>query len=162
MAPRNTAFGGAINSITWKSTSSTCKRPAAATRAGKPAGRRACGYFRFDENLTFGSLRNGGTWGELANEAYLNDNITNNLFGFQIGFDLAYRFAGCAKFFVSPKIGIYDNAMNQNFQAYLGNGTVGTTPYGPFPARGNRNDVAFLSQIDLGIDWQFSRNWRHS
>jgi len=25
--------------------------------------------------------------------------------------------------FVTPKVGIYDNHMNQNFQAYLGNGS---------------------------------------
>ena len=49
--------------------------------------------------------------------------------------------------------------MNTNFQSYLGDGTVGTTPYGPFPVRANRSDIAFLSQIDLGIDWRFSRNW---
>ncbi len=124
--------------------------------AGWSAGFR---YFRFQEGLTFGSLRNGGTWGQPDNEAYLSDNITNDLFGFQVGFDLAYRFADHAYFFVAPSFGIYDNDMNTFFQAYLGNGAVGTTPYGAFPVRSNRNDVAFLSQIDLGINWQISQHW---
>jgi hypothetical protein len=124
--------------------------------AGWSAGFR---YFRFDENLTFGSLRNGASWGEPANEAYLSDTISNDLFGFQVGFELAYRFTDNVRVFIAPKVGIYDNFMNTNFQSYLGDGTVGTTPYGPFPVRANRSDIAFLSQIDLGIDWRFSRNW---
>jgi hypothetical protein len=115
-------------------------------------------YFRFGENLIFGSRQIGGTW-ESAGAAYLNDSISNDLFGVQIGFELGCHVADNVRLYISPKTGIYNNNMHQTFQAYLGDGSVGTTPYGPFPTSATRDDIAFLTQIDLGVDWQFSRNW---
>ena len=43
-------------------------------------------YFRFEENLTYGSLQAGCNWGQQGGicEAYLNDTVTNDMFGFQI------------------------------------------------------------------------------
>jgi len=118
-------------------------------------------YFRFEENLKFGSLAGGHSWGEGGGlyEAYLNDTVTNSLLGFQFGFDAAYSVVDGCRLFVTPKMGIYDNHINQNFQAYLGNGIVGTGPYGSFPVVASRDALAFLMQIDVGVDWQLSRNW---
>jgi opacity protein-like surface antigen len=122
-------------------------------------------YFRFEENLTFASLQDGGNWGQQGGirEAYLNDTITNNLLGFQFGFDAAYCLADGMRLFVCPKVGIYNDRMNQNFRAYLGNGAAGTTGTsgvpGTFPVLSSRDGLAFLTQIDLGADWQFSQHW---
>jgi hypothetical protein len=118
-------------------------------------------YFRFEENLQFGALAGGHSWGQGGGyyEAYLNDTVTNSLLGFQFGFDAAYSVVDGCRLFVTPKMGIYDNHINQNFQAYLGNGVVGTGPYGSFPVVASRDALAFLMQIDVGVDWQLSRNW---
>ncbi len=47
-------------------------------------------YFRFEENYLFGSVDTGRTWGEAGGiyEAYLEDNVRNQLVGAQFGCDL--------------------------------------------------------------------------
>ena len=117
-------------------------------------------YFRFHEALTFGSLRQGYDWGDDngAGEAYLSDNITNNLFGVQIGFQAGYRLTCGVRLFIEPKIGIYDNYLDGTFQAHTGDGINGYGPYGPFPVHSTRNGVLFLSQIDLGAEWRLTHN----
>ena len=118
-------------------------------------------YFRFQEFLQFGSLMNGYNWGDNggACEAYLSENITNNLVGVQFGFDAAYNTCGGVRLFITPKVGIYNNFMEQTFQARTGSGVNGVGPYGSFPVNSSRNGLSFLTQIDVGADWQFSRNW---
>jgi hypothetical protein len=121
-------------------------------------------YFRFEEALTFGSLVNGHNWGDSngAFEGYFDDHTANNLMGVQCGFDVAYNIGPCChgvRLFISPKIGIYDNYIDQTFAAHTGDGINGTGPYGSFPVHSTRNGLSFLTQVDLGADWQFARNW---
>ena len=116
-------------------------------------------YFRFDESLTFGSLHQGTTWGQSGAEAYFSDRTENNLVGVQFGFDAAYNVWNNVRLFITPKVGLYNNFMNQNFRAYLNDGTNGLGPYGSYPVHSTKNAVSFLTQVDVGADWQFSRNW---
>jgi hypothetical protein len=128
-------------------------------------------YFRFQESWRFGSLKGQGSdpaphyWGETNGlyEAYLSDQVTNNLIGPQIGFDLGYRMGNNLRFFMAPKFGIYNNHINNNFQAYLGNGIVATTGssgvVGTYPVNSSTDTVSFLTQIDVGLDWKFTRQW---
>lgn len=116
-------------------------------------------YFRFREDLTFGSLRAGAQWGDLADEAYFSDTITNNLLGVQFGFDAAYCLFDGVRAFISPKVGLYNNYIESNFAAHTGDGINGEGPYGSFPVHASKNGIGFLTQIDAGVDWQFARNW---
>ncbi len=116
-------------------------------------------YFRFEEQLTFGSLRQGGSWGQSGAEAYFSERISNNLLGVQFGFDAAYNVYNGVRLFVTPKVGLYNNYMDQTFRAYTNDGRVGAGPYGSFPVNSTKNCISFLTQIDIGADWQFSRNW---
>jgi hypothetical protein len=117
-------------------------------------------YFRFVDYLQFGSLSRGGTdWNDLPDTAYLSDRATNNLIGAQFGFDAAYRVWNNFRVFITPKVGIYDNFMDNTFTANTGNGIDAVGPYGTYPVSSSRNGVAFLTQIDLGADWHFARNW---
>jgi hypothetical protein len=130
-------------------------------------------YFRFQESWKFGSLAgpltDPGTaphyWGQSGGlyEAYLNDGITNNLVGPQLGFELGYSMGNNLRFFMAPKVGIYDNQITNNFQAYLGNGTIANTGSsgvpGTYPVNSATNTVSFLTQIDVGLDWKFARQW---
>jgi energy-converting hydrogenase Eha subunit A len=122
-------------------------------------------YFRFQESLSVSAITpttiiSGGA------DAYFNDTVSNNLVGPQIGFDLAYNIGCNARLFISPKFGVYGNCVDSNFNAagrqgtgaYV-NGTNTITGYPNFPAHGTNTGVAFLTQIDLGMDWQFTRNW---
>jgi hypothetical protein len=123
-------------------------------------------YFRFQDALTVG-VTNPDVDGLGAGDAFFKDTVTNNLVGAQIGFDLAYNINGNVRLFISPKFGVYDNIVNSDFlaQGRLGDGNYvdGTVTVGHgypnFPVHGAGNGVAFLTQVDLGVDWQFTRNW---
>lgn len=118
-------------------------------------------YFRFQDSLMFSSVSNLGDY-----EAYFKDTTTNNLIGAQFGFDAAYNVGRGIRLFITPKVGIYDNLLDGDFSAkarptggdYV-DGNVDVTGYSNFPVHGTGNGIAFLTQIDLGADWQFSRNW---
>jgi hypothetical protein len=85
-----------------------------------------------------------------------------------VGFDIAYNLGCNLRLFVKPQVGIYNNFVDSTFQSraqlngcnYV-DGTVSVlnANYPPFPAHGTTNGVAFLTQIDVGADWQFTRNW---
>ena len=129
-------------------------------------------YFRFQESWRFGSLAGPLTdpgsaphyWGQNGglDEAYLSDGITNNLVGPQIGFELGYCICNNCRF-LAPKVGIYDNHISNNFQAYLGNSTIATTGTsgvpGTYPVNSSTDTVSFLTEIDVGLDWKLARQW---
>jgi hypothetical protein len=122
-------------------------------------------YFRFQESLTVGFGTNAID-GILDGDIYFNDYITNNLIGPQIGFDLAYNLGANVRLFINPRFGIYGNYVVSNFDAqgrqtggqYVEITNTATNQPG-YPAHGTTAGVAFLTQVDLGVDWQFTRNW---
>ena len=120
-------------------------------------------FFRFDEDLTFGS-RDGSTtnWtGDLTGVGYLDDEIVNNLVGAQFGCDLNYRVDAWA-LFLSPKVGIYNNRIEHRFSAYRGDGElfdVAPAGYPSYPVSSTKDVVSFLTEIDLGLRWHFATMW---
>lgn len=118
-------------------------------------------YFRFQESLVYDSIMPNHTTGGIF-DAYLSDNITNNLLGVQFGFDAAYNVCNGLRLFITPKVGVYNNYLDSTFQAQLGDHVTNgiSTPYGvTYPVHGTRNAISFLTQVDLGADYQFTRNW---
>ena len=133
-------------------------------------------YFRFEDQLIFGSLgdttlapwnqASRQTWGADGGiyEAYLNDHVTNDLFGFQFGLHADCYVWRSVRLFITPKFGIYDNYIDHTFNAYLGDGTIAnptaaSQQSGSYPVRSTKHVVSFLTQIDLGVDWRFARRW---
>jgi energy-converting hydrogenase Eha subunit A len=122
-------------------------------------------YFRFQESLTVSAVTPTAVIAGGA-DAYFSDTVTNNLVGPQIGFDVAYNLGCNVRFFVCPKVGIFGNCVDSNFDAkgrqgsgaYV-DGVNTVTGYPDFPAHGANTSVAFLTQVDVGLDWQFTRNW---
>ena len=123
-------------------------------------------FFRFEENLKFGSLEDGCIWGQQGGirEAYLDDNIENNLLGVQFGCDARYNGWGNLGFFLSPKFGIYNNRIEHKFQAYRGDGTVANPTVASgvtdsYPVESSTDVFSFLTEVDVGVDWQISQRW---
>ncbi|MEN6496238.1 MAG: hypothetical protein ABFD16_18300, partial [Thermoguttaceae bacterium] len=120
-------------------------------------------YFRFADELAFGSLQNTYTWGADGgtHEAYLRDRITNDLVGGQFGFNASYLLGYNLRLFLNPTFGLYGNHIRNRFQLYRGDGLVATTnPYtGTYPIDSSKEVVSFLTQLDVGLEWQFARNW---
>ena len=124
-------------------------------------------WFRFQDGLIFGSehpidgTAYGGDW------AYLDNHITNDLVGVQSGFDLSYRFLNCWKAFVRPEFGIYNNHTQLNYNMYAVSAATGqqyqasSESYANpnYPVHATGNDFAFLTQIDMGLDWQITRHF---
>ena len=82
-------------------------------------------WFRFQDGLVFGAEQadDGTTYAD--DWLYLNDHITNDLVGGQVGFNASYRFADCWKVFVTPKFGVYDNHMTLDYNLYAVSCTTG-------------------------------------
>ena len=129
-------------------------------------------YFRFDEQLKIGALQQSVTgdpvhyWGEDGGqyEAYLNDSIKNSLVGFQFALSAVYPVAPAFRLFVSPKFGIYNNHIENRFSGYRGDGQLfapatGSGVPGSFPVSASTDALAFLTEVNLGVDWNFAPRW---
>ena len=122
-------------------------------------------YFRFQDQLTYTSIMPANFSPTLPNSAYMGDEVTNNLVGFQIGCDVAYNFSNYCKglrLFLTPKVGIYNNFLDGTFQMQLGDHVTNgySTYYSQYyPVHATGDVFSFLTQVDVGAEWQFTRNW---
>lgn len=123
-------------------------------------------YFLFEEELGFGSLATGGTWGGRGglDEAYLRERISNTLLGGQIGFDAGCHLGNMFRIYFAPKFGIYNNHIVGDFLAVRGDGTTATPTAasgvtGTYPVRADKNVFSCITQIDTGIEWRFHPQW---
>ncbi|HLA86354.1 MAG TPA: BBP7 family outer membrane beta-barrel protein [Thermoguttaceae bacterium] len=123
-------------------------------------------FFRFDEGLRFGSIQPGFEWGEDPDhEAYLNDRIKNNLLGFQIGFDARSNCWHGLQMYLAPKIGIYNNYIENQFSLYRGDGVNAVSLgelgeiVGYYPVHATDNVFSVLTEVDLGLYWHVNQNW---
>ena len=117
-------------------------------------------YFRFRDQLDFTSCTN---YAAPFDQAQLDDRVVNNLIGFQFGADVNYNLGCNWHFFLNPKIGIYDNHMNLNYNLTNSCGTpaMSTDPNVPgcYPVNSSKDGLAFMTQIDLGLGYQFACHW---
>ena len=123
-------------------------------------------YFRFEENFLFGSVDAGRSWGEAGGiyEAYLEDNVRNSLVGFQLGCDLSYNISPKWRIYAAPKFGIYNNHVEHYFSLRRGDGvvanpTAGSGVTGTYPVNSSEDVLSFMSEIDLGLNWQVAPHW---
>ncbi len=113
-------------------------------------------YFRFDERLSFGAVSANQNFGDNggADEAYLNFRTTNNLFGGQVGVIANFPLTQRLGIFIIPKGGIFGNQMTNNAHLFSGDGLQG------FNISSTKSDVSFLAEIDTGLSWAFTPNFR--
>jgi len=113
-------------------------------------------FLRFEENLLFASLRNAYQWSQPDGQAYLDIDVANNLWGFQFGFNADWWCTNNLRFFLTPKFGLYNNHIRQHFHIYRGDGLAGSGIYGSFPVDSSRDVFAFLTEVNIGVDWQLT------
>jgi hypothetical protein len=116
-------------------------------------------WFNFDESLVF------GTETLTPEYAYLSDKIRNNLIGVQVGLNAGYRLGYNWRLYAEPKVGLYDNHIENTFDAFRADGvhavpTAASGVPGEFPVSARKDQFAVLTQIDVGLDWQFHPQWR--
>ncbi len=123
-------------------------------------------YFKFDENLTFATLDQGGTWGANGglDEVYMRDRVKNDLVGVQIGC-LFERQLGCRmRFFLTPKFGVYGNHIEHSFDLRRGDGTAAAPSAfsgvnGSYPVQSTTGVVSLLSEANLGLQYRIGCHW---
>lgn len=110
-------------------------------------------FFKFDDDLLFSAVRNGFTYGDPQNTAFYDVDVENNMIGAQLGAYANLWLTDRLSLYATPKFGIYNNYMTQNQSLYLleANGAPG------FDIGAKKNDLSFLAEIDVGVNYRFSR-----
>jgi hypothetical protein len=133
-------------------------------------------FFRFDDRLAIDSAYDVNTQGvertfanlTAADDAWVTriaERVTNDLWGGQVGFYGAWYVHPCIRFFAGTKFGVFNDRMESEFDVRqwsgLGARTINANGVvvGGYPAHAVRNDIALLSQVDVGVDWVFAANW---
>jgi len=117
-------------------------------------------YFRFREHWFFTSVDQDPPAGT-GLEGYLDDRIENDLVGAQLGCDVNYQMRRLRLFF-RPRVGIYNNHITHRFDAYRSDGELFVTDppgYPDYPVSSSGNWLSFLTELDVGLEWQFHPNW---
>lgn len=123
-------------------------------------------YFKFDEDLNFDALAAGGTWGGNGglNEIRMSSRTKNDLIGAQIGCILSRRLGCKTNFVVTPKFGIYNNHIENYYDLRRGDGTAAAPSAasgvaGGFPVESSTDEISFLSEVNIGLQYQASCRW---
>jgi len=120
-------------------------------------------YFQFNERFMFGTDDVDYDWTGASNEIWYENEVTNDMIGFQLGGELNYRFAKCWSVFVNGKAGVYGNHATNQQSVYGSNGYAtmnnGAWAGEDFWIESSTTDLAMLAQLDLGVKWQVNCNW---
>ena len=133
-------------------------------------------FFRFDDRLwidsAYGTNDQGAarTFGNITSAddpwvTRISERVTNDLWGGQVGFYGAWYVHPCIRFFAGTKFGVYNDHMVGEFDVRQWNGlgarmtNTNGAVVGAYPTHAVRNDIALLSQVDVGVDWVFAANW---
>lgn len=123
-------------------------------------------YFKFDEDLSFSTLDQGGIWGGSGGleEVNLTSSVKNDLIGAQLGGRFQRPIGSRTLFNISPSFGVYNNHVEQRFDLRRGDGTAAVpTAFsgiaGNYPVETSTDEVAFLSELNLGLQHQVTYRW---
>ena len=131
-------------------------------RLGWNAGVR---FFRYDDGFTFSTDPNEVPFDGDPEEVHYDIEVENNLIGFQIGGRADYCFTRRVNGFATSKFGIYGNHISHRSVIGGSNGTAvvsdAASPFDgrDYDVRSNVTDVAFLGELNMGLDYQMSKCW---
>lgn len=142
----------------------TCVNPCynSRLRLGWTAGVR---FFRYDDGFTFSTDPNEAIFDDDPEEVHYDIEVENNLIGFQVGGRADYCLTRALNGFAVTKFGIYGNHISHRSVIAGPNGTaIVADPASPFDGENydvssTVTDVAFLGELNLGLDYQISRCW---
>ena len=124
-------------------------------------------YFRGAESFTFAAdLLDANFGNDPANELLYDIQVENHLVGFQLGALLDVNVTQRITGQINSKFGIYNNHMNIDQAVFAGNGGATINdPGGPFDGQpfavvSEKDDVAFLAELDAGLAYTYGCNWR--
>jgi hypothetical protein len=112
-------------------------------------------YIRFEDNIGFQSFQHDGT------NVSLNNGVTNQLFGWQIGALFTHNCSERFSWFASPKVGIFGNQVDMHARSYNQAGVVGTFDESgrSYDLSNTKTDVAMVGSLDLGVNYRVGSHW---
>lgn len=120
-------------------------------------------YFRFNELLQFGSDPTDRYFDGDPDELYYDITTDNNLVGFQLGGSGRYCVTQRLALTSGLKFGLFNNHINSTSAIYGTNGvaTINNGPFTgvPFFSEQEKDDVAFLGEINAGLSYQVGCRW---
>ena len=127
-------------------------------------------YFRFDESVNYSAqvFRPGTIASDLSRADYLNE-VTNSLYGIQIGGRTEVGFLRRFSVIATTKAGFFNNTFtnNQNVNFSPRGAATETAqildgPFSgqPFDTEGEDSDFAMIGEFDVGVTYQMFRNSR--
>lgn len=143
----------------------------ATLHGGGPKGLRCHGllgirFFRGDDHIEYASDLADDVFGSSDDEVFYNIDVKNYLTGVQLGGRADYLLWRRFSVYTDVKFGLYGNHIAHRSSIATGSGSAIVGPAAvanvgrPFDVRSTKNDVAFLGEIRLGLDYQFTSTWR--
>ena len=117
-------------------------------------------YFEGAEGLElFADPFNETRGDDPASEVSYFVDVENQLAGIQVGGLGSYQLTDKLYGQFGTKVGLYNNHMTQHQSVSGGNG-FGTLGGSKFDIASDKNDAAFLAEVDAGLAYSFTQNWR--
>lgn len=122
-------------------------------------------WFQFDESLQYAASIDTGAWPGTPSDFYYNLEAQNRLLGLQLGARNEYCLSSKLRFFSGVKGGIFNNNIRTVQNITDINGEIAQVNSGagsgrPFSYTDEKNDVAFLGELDFGILYNLSARSR--
>lgn len=122
-------------------------------------------YFKLDEDFQFSAKETltGYDYDDSADQIDYISEVENNLLGLQVGGTGRYYINNCWSLMVGAKVGVYNNRINHNQCVHIG-GDVVQVIGGPhagenYDVESSKDDVAFLGELNIGLNYQISCCW---
>lgn len=122
-------------------------------------------WFQFDESLQYTASIDNGQFPLVPSDFFYNLRTQNTLLGFQLGARNEYCLGSKLRFFSGVKGGIFNNNIRTNQNITDLDGEIAQVNSGaaagrPFSYDNEKNDLAFLGELDLGFLYHFSSRTR--
>ena len=119
-------------------------------------------WFEFDEFFRYATFTGAAGY---PTSYFYDLHTQNTLLGFQLGGRRDFCISNRMRLHLGAKAGLFNNRIRQRQQIFDQNGTYGQINNGPFNGRdydysGNKNDVAMLGELDLGMSYLVKDCWR--
>ena len=121
-------------------------------------------WFQFDETLSYIS-NNQALSPDSPTQTFYQSDVENDLVGFQLGARNEVSLTGRWRAFGGVTAGVFNNRINTNQRFFDQNGSVpvlasGVSAGGDFNFFDEKDDVAILGELDLGVTYQVSQRLR--
>jgi len=121
-------------------------------------------WFQFRDYLQYATSSTDAMFGSTADDFYYRNNVTNDLFGGQLG-GLATWCTGCrVNLWSGANVGVYNNHINAT--SYAGTTSDAATVLSsnsfngqPYNLNSSINDVAVLGELNSGVGLRVTRGW---